>query len=45
MVKTARAKFKTAARPDEVLERLHESMVWWFNDHILKLDVQLRERE
>ena len=26
-----------------MLERLHETMVWWINQHILKVDVQLKD--
>ena len=44
MVKAARAEFATTTAPTVVLERLHESMVCWFNDHILRLDSQLKER-
>jgi hemerythrin len=25
------------------LERLHQSMVWWINQHILKVDIQLKD--
>jgi hemerythrin len=26
-----------------MLGRLHESMVWWINQHILKVDIQLKD--
>jgi hemerythrin len=38
----ARGEFESTTAPKEVLERLHESMVWWISDHILKVDVQLK---
>ena len=36
--------YQSSGSPKEVLERLHESMVWWINNHILKVDVQLKDR-
>ena len=26
-----------------MLARLHESMVWWINQHNLKVDIQLKD--
>ncbi len=34
--------YEVATAPKEVLRRLHESMVWWIHNHILKVDIQLR---
>jgi hemerythrin len=27
----------------ELLQRLHTTMVWWINSHILKVDIQLKD--
>jgi hemerythrin len=43
ILKIARGEFESASVPKRVLERLHENMVWWINDHILKVDVKLRD--
>jgi hemerythrin len=43
ILKFARGEFESAALPGKVLERLHESMVWWINDHILKVDIKLKD--
>ena len=42
VLRIARDEFEAATMPRKVLERLHESMDWWLNDHILKVDVQLK---
>jgi len=42
-LRTAKAEFETSDAPRQVLERLHESMVWWIHNHILKVDIQLRD--
>jgi hemerythrin len=42
ILKIARGEFESAAKPRSVLERLHENMAWWINDHILKIDVKLK---
>ena len=42
ILKIARGEFESATKPRQVLERLHESMVWWINDHILKVDIKLK---
>jgi hemerythrin len=34
--------YETTATPKVVLVRLHESMVWWIHNHILKVDIQLK---
>jgi len=34
--------YETATTPKVVLTRLHDSMVWWISNHILKVDVQLK---
>jgi hemerythrin len=34
--------FETSTTPKDVLQRLHESMAWWIRNHILKVDVQLK---
>jgi len=26
-----------------VLQRLHETLVWWINQHILQVDTQLKD--
>jgi len=43
IVKMARGEFESATMPAKVLERLHESMVWWIDNHILKVDIKLKE--
>jgi hemerythrin len=42
ILKIARGEFESTTLPKPVLERLHESMVWWINDHILKVDIKLK---
>ena len=39
----ATGEFESAAMPKKVLERMHESMVWWINNHILKVDINLKD--
>jgi hemerythrin len=34
--------YETATTPKMVLTRLHDSMVWWISNHILKVDIQLK---
>jgi hemerythrin len=34
--------YETATTPKVVLTRLHDSMVWWISNHILKVDIQLK---
>ena len=34
---------KTKPTSKAMLERLHQTMVWWINQHILKVDVQLKD--
>jgi hemerythrin len=43
ILKFARGEFDSATLPGKVLERLHESMVWWINNHILKVDIKLKD--
>jgi hemerythrin len=40
-----RGQYENMCQPKEMLERLHESMTWWINEHILKVDVQLRHTD
>ena len=35
--------YEASTTPKDVLHRLHESMVWWICNHILKVDVQLKD--
>ena len=42
ILKIAKSEFESVTMPRKVLERLHESMVWWINDHILKVDIKLK---
>lgn len=35
--------YEAATAPKVVLTRLHESMVWWIRNHILKVDIQLKD--
>jgi hemerythrin len=44
-LKFYRGQYENLSKPNEMLERLHESMVWWIDQHILKVDVQLRETD
>jgi hemerythrin len=34
--------YEAATTPKIVLTRLHDSMVWWISNHILKVDIQLK---
>jgi hemerythrin len=43
VVRYWRAEYLAATRTREALERLHATVVWWINNHILKLDIQLRD--
>ena len=43
ILEIARGEFESTDKPRKVLERLHESMVWWINDHILKVDIKLKD--
>lgn len=43
ILKFCRGQYAAAIKPKEVLERLHESMIWWINQHILKVDIQLKD--
>ena len=38
-----RAEYVDTTRTPEALERLHATLVWWIHNHILKLDIQLRD--
>jgi hemerythrin len=42
ILKLAREQYEATNAPGDVLRRLHETMVWWINDHILKVDIRLR---
>ena len=35
--------YETSTEPKDVLARLHESMAWWIRNHILKVDIQLKD--
>jgi hemerythrin len=43
ILRFAKGQYEISTTPKEVLERLHESMVWWIHNHILKVDMQLRD--
>jgi hemerythrin len=43
VLKFYKGEYEVTSRPKEMLERLHESMVWWINQHILKVDIQLKD--
>jgi len=43
ILKFCKAEYESSPRPKAMLERLHESMVWWINQHILTVDVQLKD--
>jgi hemerythrin len=43
ILRFARNQYEATSAPREVLLRLHESMVWWINNHILKVDIQLKD--
>ena len=38
-----KAKCEATDKPRAMLERLHQSMSWWINQHILKVDIQLKD--
>jgi hemerythrin len=42
-LKLARSQHDVSDKPKEILQRLHESMVWWIHNHILKVDIQLKD--
>jgi len=42
ILRFAKGQYEISATPKEVVERLHESMIWWIHNHILKVDMQLR---
>ena len=35
--------YETSTKPKDVLGRLLESMVWWIHNHILRVDIQLKD--
>jgi hemerythrin len=41
-LKVARDEYKKTTEPRAVLQRLHETLVWWINNHILQVDIQLK---
>jgi hemerythrin len=43
VVRYCRLEYVATTATREVLERLHATVVWWINSHILKVDVQLRD--
>jgi hemerythrin len=43
ILQVARGEFESTMLPKHVLERLHETMIWWINDHILKVDIKLKD--
>lgn len=43
MMKFYKAEYGASSKTKAMLERLHESMVWWINQHILKVDIQLKD--
>jgi hemerythrin len=42
-VKFCRAEYAASTPTRELLERLHATSVWWIKNHILKVDIQLRD--
>jgi len=43
ILRFCKAEYKATSKPKEMLERLHESLVWWIKQHIIKVDVQLKD--
>ena len=43
VVRYCRAEYVAATPTREALERLHATVVWWIKNHILKVDIQLRD--
>ncbi len=43
MLSFYKGQYEVTAKPKAMLERLHQSMVWWINHHILKVDIQLKD--
>ena len=41
-LKSAKDEYRNSTTPKEVLRRLHETLVWWINTHILQVDIQLK---
>jgi len=41
-LKVAQDEYRNSTAPKEVLQRLHETLVWWINKHILQVDIQLK---
>jgi hemerythrin len=39
----ARNEYAATTEPRAVLQRLHETLVWWINQHILQVDIQLKD--
>jgi hemerythrin len=35
--------YESSTKPKDVLQRLHESMDWWIRNHILRVDIQLKD--
>lgn len=43
VVRYCRTEYAATTPKRELLERLHATVVWWINNHILKVDIQLRD--
>ena len=37
-------RYRVSDEPKAMLERLHQNLVWWINNHIIQVDVQLKEQ-
>jgi hemerythrin len=37
-----RGQYENTSEPKDMLGQLHESLVWWMNEHILKVDMQMK---
>jgi hemerythrin len=43
ILKFYKDRYKVISKPKQILERLHESMIWWANQHFLKVDIALKD--
>ena len=43
ILKFAKAEYEVTDKTKDVLKRLHVSMVWWINQHIINVDIKLKE--
>lgn len=37
-----RGQYENTSEPKDMLGQLHESLIWWMNEHILKVDMQMK---